>query len=189
MATPMVGFDKRGVDRSPGSTVADFCMTTAMAAHDIGVARCRQTSAVLALAVLAVGWAPAQDPSAVAVKSPMVLLVGCAATTAEPHIWTLTHAGEPVQSSSVGITVSEKRELPSRHLGRDTYHLIGVADFVDVATSRRIGERGKILTPSRVNTTGLLVDGSKVAVKGLYIDANPPRINLTSVVNLGGTCP
>ena len=79
--------------------------------------------------------------------------------------------------------------MPSRLLGRDTYRLIGVADFVDVATARQIGERGKILTPSRVNTTGMLVDGSKVAVKGLYIDANPPRINLTSVVNLGGTCP
>ena len=77
MATPMVGFDNRGVDRSPGSTVAGFCMTIAMAAHDIGVARYRQMLAVLALAVLAVGWAPIQDPSAVAVKSPMVLLVGC----------------------------------------------------------------------------------------------------------------
>jgi hypothetical protein len=160
-----------------------------MVAHDIGLARNRQTSAVLALAVLAAGWAPAQDRSAIAVKSPLVLVVGCATTTAEPQIWLLVRASALLASSSAGITVAEKQELPKRSLGQETYQLIGVADFVDVATARRIGERGAILTPGRVNATGQLLDGSKVAVKGLYIEGRPPRINLTSVANLGGTCP
>lgn len=76
-----------------------------------------------------------------------------------------------------------------RPSGRETYHLIGVADFVTAEESRRIGVRGKILSPSRVNSTGMLLSGHKVAVKGLYIDARPPRVNLTSVVDLGPMCP
>jgi hypothetical protein len=40
-----------------------------------------------------------------------------------------------------------------------------------------------------VNATGVLAAGHKIAVKGLYIQASPPRINLTSVVDLGRSCP
>ncbi|MGH9387383.1 MAG: hypothetical protein ACRD2N_24225 [Vicinamibacterales bacterium] len=164
-------------------------MARAMVAHDTGLAANRQTTAVLTLAVLCLGWAPSQERVPVTVKSPMVLVVGCAATTAEPHVWLLAHAGEPAQSATVGITSVEKQELKKRSLGRETYHLIGVADFVDAATARRIGDRGKILSPPRVNATGMLAIGHKVAVKGLYIEARPPRINLTAVASLSSTCP
>lgn len=125
---------------------------------------------------------------AAAVKSPMVLLVGCAATTAEPHIWILSQAGERTLSPTAGITTAEKRDLQNRPLGRDTYQLLGVADFVDADTAQRIGVRSRILSRPRMNTTAMLASGHKVAVKGLYIDARPPRINLTSVADLGGTC-
>jgi len=118
----------------------------------------------------------------------IVMVVGCAAKTAAAHIWDLTRAGAPVESTRAGITSAEKDQLARLPLGRDMYQLIGVADFVDADTSATIGDRAKILTPSRANATGMLVSGHKVGVKGVLIDASPPRINLTSVVDLG-SCP
>lgn len=118
----------------------------------------------------------------------IVMVVGCASKTSVPQIWDLTRAGARVESTRAGITTAEKDQVAKQPLGRDTYQLIGVADFVDVETSRTIGDRAKILTPRRVNATGMLVSGHKVAVKGLLIDASPVRINLTSVVDLG-SCP
>jgi hypothetical protein len=119
------------------------------------------------------------------VSAAIVAVVGCAAKTPAPHIWELARAGARVESTRAGITASERDQLAKQPLGHDTYQLIGVADFVDADTSRAIGDRSKILTPSRVNSTGALVSGHKVAVKGLLIEASPPRINLTSVVDLG----
>jgi len=119
------------------------------------------------------------------VRAPLVMLVGCAAATTQPQIWDLTRAGAHTESSRAGITASEKDQLARQPLGQDAYQLIGVADFVDAQTSRAIGDRGAVLTPPRVNATGMLVSGHKVGVKGLFIDASPPRINLTSVVDLG----
>jgi hypothetical protein len=121
--------------------------------------------------------------------TPVVMVVGCAMATAQPHLWDLAHAGEPSASSRAGITAEEREQLSQRPLGPATYQLIGVADFVDAETSRKIGVRGEILTASRVNATGMLVSGHKVGVKGLYIGAAPVRINLTSVVDLGRSCP
>jgi hypothetical protein len=121
--------------------------------------------------------------------APLVMVVGCAAETAQPQIWTLSHAGARSESLRAGITAEERAQLAPRLLGGDTYQLIGVADFVDADTSRQIGVRGEILPPARVNATGMLAAGHKVAVKGLYIQASPPRINLTSVVDLGRSCP
>jgi hypothetical protein len=121
--------------------------------------------------------------------APVVMVVGCAAETAQPQVWTLSHAGERAESLRAGITAEERAQLAPRRLGGDTYQLIGVADFVDADTSRKIGVRGEILPPARVNATGMLAAGHKVAVKGLYIQASPPRINLTSVVDLGRSCP
>ena len=120
---------------------------------------------------------------------PIVLIVGCAAKTPQPHVWTLSHAGVREESSRPGIANEERDSVAKRPLGRDTYQLIGVADFVDRDTSRTIGVRGELLASSRVNATGLLADGHKVAVKGLYIAAAPPRVNLTSVVDLAAKCP
>jgi hypothetical protein len=121
--------------------------------------------------------------------TPVVMVVGCARPGAQPHIWDLIRAGDHSESSRPGITTDEKAQLDRRALGQRTYQLIGVADFVDAETSRRIGVRGEILSRTRVNATGMLASGHKVAVKGLYIEGTPPRINLTSVVDLGGRCP
>jgi len=122
-------------------------------------------------------------------KSPVVLAVGCAREGAQPNIWILSHVGERSESSRPGITMNEREQLPERPLGRNTYELIGVADFVDADTSRTIGVRGEILARSRVNATGMLATGHKVAVKGLFIQGSPARINLTSVADLGPRCP
>ena len=122
-------------------------------------------------------------------KAAVVLTVGCAAKTAQPHIWRLTHVADPTEASQAGITADDKVRLATRPPGQRVYELIGVADFVDADSSRAIGQRGEILSRSRVNSTGMLVTGHKVAVKGLYVDGVQPRINLTSVVDLGEPCP
>ena len=118
----------------------------------------------------------------------MVSVVGCAATTGEPHIWVLTRAGELTPSSTAGIIGQEKLELQKRPTGRATYQLIGVADFIDPEQAQRIGLRAKLFSPSRMNTTGQLINGHKVADRGLHIDGKPARINLTSVLDLGPEC-
>jgi hypothetical protein len=122
-------------------------------------------------------------------QSPLVLLVGCAERTSEPAVWTLSHAGGRTETPAPGITPQEREVAARRQLGESTYRLIGVADFVDVETSRQIGERSRLFTPARVNATGMLAAGHKVAVKGLYIEASPARVNLTSVADLASTCP
>ena len=134
----------------------------------------------------AVARANGQQPAAAG--TPVVLVVGCARERAQPHIWDLFQAGAAAASPRPGITTEEKAQLGARPLGENSYRLIGVADFVDAETSRAIGVRGEILSASRVNTTAMLVSGHKVAVKGLYIEGTPPRINLTSVVDLGPSC-
>jgi len=143
--------------------------------------------AVILAAVPSVTRATAQRPAGGG--TPVVLVVGCATASAQPQIWDLTQAGAAAESPRPGITTEEKAQLGARPLGPNRYQLIGVADFVDGETSRTIGVRGAILSPSRVNTTGMLVSGHKVAVKGLYIEGSPARINLTSVVDLGRGCP
>ena len=122
-------------------------------------------------------------------KAPVVAIVGCAGQSAWPHIWNLSHASQRTESSRAGISTDEREQLGTRALGQGVYQLVGVADFVDAQTSRTIGARADILSPARVNATGMLVGGHKVAVKGLYIEGSPPRINLTSVVDLGVDCP
>jgi hypothetical protein len=139
-------------------------------------------------AVLPMSRQTIPQPSQANPRAPMVVVVGCARTTTLPQIWDLTQAGARVESSRAGITTSEKGQLAKQPLGQNTYQLIGVADFVDADASTMIGDRGKILTRARTNTTGMLASGHKVAVKGLLIDATPPRINLTSVLDLG-SCP
>ena len=129
-----------------------------------------------------------QEPSDIP-KSRLVSTVGCAAESAQPNIWMLSRAGERSASARPGITTEEMTQLSKRPLGQNTYELIGVADFVDPETSRKIGVRGAILPRSRVNATGMLANGRKVAVKGLFIPGPPARINLTSVVELDRRCP
>jgi hypothetical protein len=143
---------------------------------------------ILTLLGAGLGAAGVQTPPPLPVerpRSPVVVVVGCASESAEPHIWTLSRASTRTESDRPGLTTTDKTQLAGRPLGRDSYQLIGIADFVDAATAARIGIRGKLLSPARMNTTGMLATGHKVAVKGLYIDGSPPRINLTSVADLG----
>ena len=144
--------------------------------------------AVLATASMAAsGQTPVPPPDKP--KSPIILVVGCALKGAQPQMWTLSNAGERSESSRPGLATGAQERRANGPRGRDTYQLIGVADFVDADTSRTIGDRGALLPRSRVNTTGMLAHGHRVAVKGLYIAATPPRINLTSVVDLAERCP
>jgi hypothetical protein len=147
------------------------------------------TVVTLMIAVTSADLQPSPQRPAAASPAPVVMVAGCAMETAQPQVWDLSHAGERSESSRAGITIEEKAQLEQRQLGRTTYQLIGVADFVDPDRSRKIGVRGEILSTSRVNATGMLVSGHKVGVKGLFIEASPARINLTSVVDLGRRCP
>ena len=144
---------------------------------------------VRACATIGIAVASSRARALAPPKAPVVAIVGCAAQSARPHIWNLSHASQRTESSRAGISKAETEQLGKRVLGQDIYQLIGVADFVDAETSRKIGVRGDILSPARVNATGMLASGHKVAVKGLYIEGSPPRINLTSVVDLGVDCP
>jgi len=119
---------------------------------------------------------------------PIVVVAGCARATATPGVWSLTAAGRPRESASAGITREERDLVAAEAPGDQQYVLVGVAEFVDAETSRRIGVRGQLLPASRVNATGMLVDRHDVAAKGLYLPGSPARINLTSVVDLGRTC-
>jgi hypothetical protein len=148
----------------------------------------QMAGAAVAIGVGAAGAQTFAQPAASG-GAPVVLVVGCARPGAQPHIWELNKAAPPLQSPRPGITAEEKVQLEGRPLGQNRYQLIGVADFVDAETSRKIGVRGEILAPARANATGMLVAGHRVAVKGLYIEGVPARINLTSVVDLGAGCP
>lgn len=164
-----------------------------MAAHDTRSRVARSTLVLVVVATLATvspsfGEAAGQDRPRITVKTPVVAAVGCATTTGEPHIWALTQAGELTPSSNLGITSLEKQELQERSMGRGTYLLIGVADFIDPEQARRIGLRARLFPPARMNTTGQLVSGRRVAIKGLYIEGKPARVNLTSVLDLGPGC-
>ena len=119
---------------------------------------------------------------------PIVIVTGCASRTADPLIWNLSRAGRRRETMQAGITSTEERQLAHESLGSDTYHLVGVAEFVDAKSSASVGVRAQILSPSRVNATGMLVEGHRVAVKGLYIAGQPASINLTSVVDLNPEC-
>jgi hypothetical protein len=118
-------------------------------------------------------------------RSPIVIAIGCAAEGPAPHVWVLSRATPHVESTELGLTAAEKAQLSAQPLGPATYQLIGIADFVDAATAAKIGARGQVMAPSRMNTTGALAAGRKVGVKGLLIEGSPPRINLTSVADLG----
>jgi hypothetical protein len=121
-------------------------------------------------------------------RVPLVSVVGCPSPTQAPHVWRLARAGEWRETQQPGITSAEKAQLANEPLGQHSYELVGVADFVDAEASRTVGVRGQILASSRVNATGVLAAGRRVGVKGLYIDGASPRINLTSVVDLGPGC-
>ena len=151
-----------------------------------------RTARSLVAAVITAGTAfpaylSAQD--AQAPKSPLVLVVGCAQPGSKAGVWQLTNASARTVTNNPGITAQEEPELKERRPGSDRYELVGVGEFTTVEEARQIGDRGALIPANRANTTALLGKGKKVAVKGLFVATPTPRINLTSVVTLGTTCP
>ena len=121
-------------------------------------------------------------------KTDLVVAGGCARAGTVPHIWTLTAAAERRITTNPFLSAAEAAEVEKLLPGKSIYELVGVADFVPADKSRQIGDRSAIYPENRVNTTSQLLNGHHVAVKGLFIGSSPPRINLTSVVDLGSDC-
>ena len=95
------------------------------------------TGALILASLTVAGGTGAASTADRQAASPVVAVAGCAASSAEPHIWILSNATARVESDRPGLTVAEKAQLASQPLGRDTYRLIGVADFVDAGTAAR----------------------------------------------------
>lgn len=121
-------------------------------------------------------------------RRPMVLVAGCAASTKAPHIWTLSKASARTETVNPGITEVDADEVKKRARTNATYELIGVADFLTAEASLEIGLRKQLIPGERVNTTGTLVAGHLVAVKGMLLPSTPPRLNVTSIIDLGPSC-
>lgn len=120
---------------------------------------------------------------------PTVVVVGCAAAGPSPAIWLLQRASERVEGAGAAMTVAERTTAEKAPLGKATYELIGVADFLTNEESHRVGSRKDLYALEQVNGSGALRSGAQVAVKGLLIAGTTPRINLTSVVQINAACP
>jgi hypothetical protein len=128
------------------------------------------------------GETPAQKP-----KVDIVQSVGCAERKSGQ--WWLTRATQAKASEGSFFNAIEVEEVRRLALGTNTYQLIGVADFLDTDGLLREGQRSQFTTRETANASGQLREGRKVVVKGLLIVASErPRINLTQVVSVSGTC-
>jgi hypothetical protein len=121
-------------------------------------------------------------------RRPMVLVAGCAATTKAPHVWMLSKASARTETVNPGITEVDAAEVKKRARTNATYELIGIADFLTPDASLEIGDRKQLIARERVNATGTLVAGHLVAVKGMLLPTTPPRLNVTSIIDLGSSC-
>jgi 5-deoxy-D-glucuronate isomerase/mono/diheme cytochrome c family protein len=142
----------------------------------------------------------AQKTSSQASKNPITTVVGCALPTSSPEIWRLAQAARlgPAASTTRGrgrnareswdIASAESERAAKLDPGKDAYELIGVADFVTPEQALNISTRKALYTLDEVNSTGALQAGHKVAAKGVLVPGETPRINLTSVVDLGQSC-
>jgi len=147
--------------------------------------------AALLTAVILGGWswgnAKAQqaDPGNPTVK--IIQTIGCA--TVEGTSWFITNATDPAETKTPFTSDSEVSNAKNVPLGSKRFHLIGVAEFLNVEGLLKQFQRSEFTTREFVNASGQLVAGQKVAVKGLFIENNEPkRINLTSVINLAEFC-
>ena len=96
---------------------------------------------------------------------PVVEAVGCLASDAARH-WTLRQVGSPVPVSSQATSQPEIRAAARRALGTQSYALLGLSVF---SPQSHIGER--------------------VAARGVLIsDSDRPRLNVTSLQPLSGSC-
>jgi hypothetical protein len=142
----------------------------------------------LPLAAAAQGRARPGDPKP---QVNVVQTVGCAAhKDGSPPTWWLTRAAEAEISPSSGpFHIKQVEQAKSSALGTRLFRLIGEADFLDVEGLLQSGQRALFTTPETANASGQLREGHKVLVKGLLIEtADPPRINLISVVSLAPGC-
>ena len=128
-----------------------------------------------------------QDPDLTSPTVQIIQTIGCA--TVEGTSWYLTNATDPVEAEAPFASNAEMEAAEAAALGSNRFHLIGVAEFLDVEGLLNQFQRGDFTARESVNATGQLVAGHKVTVKGLYIeDTDPQRINLTSVISVGESC-
>ena len=145
---------------------------------------------VTTFAMVGSGWVAVealQDPDLTSPTVQIVQTVGCA--TADGTSWYLTNATDPVEAEAPFASNAEMEAAEAVALGSNRFHLIGVAEFLDIEGLLNQFQRGDFTARESVNATGQLVAGHKVTVKGLFIeDTEPQRINLTSVISLGESC-
>jgi hypothetical protein len=130
-------------------------------------------------------------PAGAKVKVEIVQTVGCVERRAgDPPLWWLTRAQAPsVTRDGVFNRAQVDEAKKTSTVGTLAFHLIGVADFLDVEGLLRSGNRAQFTSADQVNATGELREGRTVLVKGLLIDAGgESRINLIAVVGIADTC-
>ena len=121
-------------------------------------------------------------------KVPLVIVVGCAARTAE-GTWMLTNATDGIESKVLFMSAKEIEDAKKKALGNNRYKLLGTAEFVTKEELLKNEKRTEYTRPEVANATGQLQDGRKLIVKGLLITVpNEKRLNLVSVQQLADTC-
>ncbi len=153
-------------------------------------------SVVLATLGLGFGFSlavPAQQQRQADITKPTVDLVqsiGCGERKdGNPVTWWLMRATDPKVTQAPFASTKEIEEAKNVALGKNTFQMIGVAEFLDVDGLLKQGQRSEFTGRESVNATAQLASGRKIAVKGLFIESgNPKRINLTSVIRLADTC-
>lgn len=100
----------------------------------------------------------------------------------------LSKASARTETINPGITEIDVEEVKKRASTNARYELIGIADFLVPDASLEIGLRKQLIPKDRVNATGTLTAGRRVAVKGMLLPATPPRLNVTSIMDLGTSC-
>jgi mono/diheme cytochrome c family protein len=116
----------------------------------------------------------------VAPRIPLVMAVGCVATDAAGTPL-LTNATIVRQSHVLHADADEIAQARNAALGRDTYRLVGTADFSPVGELLATGQRALFTSDVSANTTAALMPRRKVAVKALMISGTPATLNLVSV--------
>ncbi len=153
---------------------------------------------VLSVVTFAIGFglpfgAPAQTGERAPGTKPKVDVVrslGCVdRKNGNPTTWWLSSAADPTVTQSSLLNTTEVEQSKIQALGRNTFQLVGVADFLDTEALLQQAQRSQFTTRETANATGQLRTGHKVIVKGLLIEVDgQKRINLTAVLDLGDTC-
>lgn len=123
-------------------------------------------------------------------KVNIVQTVGCVERRSGDVVeWWLVQAPEPAVIQAGVFNRSEIQVARNTPLGSGTFHLIGVADFLDAEGLLAAADRRLFTSPEQVNATGELQEGRKVLVKGALIETDAEsRINLLGVIGMADTC-